>query len=208
MEKSRTDRNRHQHGAAPRTNNEASGGTFHGPVIMGGQVQFEVQQQAIRNGTRLGAHDQMYSYGEWIDLAYEPVPDAGTGDFADDLRAAGFAHWFAADGFADKAESPYFHDRCIPLNLVVYERDVRVPRFAIELTGNTCGSILTTYAASLPDLMGLLAMWAPTLRLLAEVDGMAKQRRESAEADAVPTPPGPSADLAFLLSKKGRQPGT
>ncbi|MCX5501492.1 hypothetical protein OG887_19210 [Streptomyces sp. NBC_00053] len=183
MEEHRTDRNHRRQSTASQTNNEASGGTFHGPVIMGGQVQFGQNQIPVRNGTRLGAHEQMYSCGEWVDLAYDPVPDAGTGDFYDDLRAAEFDPWLAADGFADKVDSRYAHDRHVPLNLVVYERHSRVPRFVIVLTGNTYGSILTTYAASLPDLMDLLAKWTPTINLLAQIDGLAKDQRDSTGAD-------------------------
>jgi hypothetical protein len=177
MNEGRTDRNAHSNGTA-QTNNEASGGTFHGPVIMGGQVQFGLHQQEIRSGTRLGAHDQMFSCGEWVDLAYDPVPDAGSGDFSEDLRTAGFEPWFAADGFADKAGSSYTHDRYMPLNLVVYERHTRVPRFAIEVTGNTWGTVLTAYAAALPDLMELLAKWTPTLKLLAQINQTADEKRK------------------------------
>ncbi|WP_411092505.1 hypothetical protein [Streptomyces sp. 049-1] len=163
---------------APQTNNEASGGTFHGPVIMGGQVQFELPQHKVRTGTRLGAHDQMFSHGEWVDLAYDPIPDAGTSDYADDLRAAGFHPWFAANGFADKVHSRYVHDLHLPLNLVVYERHDRVPRFALLLTGNADGTILTAYAAALPDLMTLLGQWTPTLRLLGQTDQIASTLRK------------------------------
>ncbi|MGV9690182.1 hypothetical protein ACWDUX_13820 [Streptomyces sp. NPDC003444] len=203
MVESRTDRNGRSYGATPQTNNEASGGTFHGPVIMGGRVQFEMKQQSIRSGTRLGAHDQMFSCGEWIDLAYEPVPDVGSGDFAEDLRAAGFFPWFAADGFADKAGSSYAHDLHMPVNLVVYERHARVPRFAIELTGNTDGTVLTTYAASIPDLMELLAKWTPTLKLLAQINQIAQEQRGLEGADVSPVPP---SDLTSILKSAKRQP--
>ncbi|MEU2670070.1 hypothetical protein [Streptomyces sp. NPDC007164] len=84
----------------------------------------------------------------------------------------------------------------MPLNLVAYERHSRVPRFVIVLTGNTDGSILTTYAASLPDLMDLLAKWAPTMNLLAQIDRLAKEQRDSTRADehsaaalSLPRPP-------------------
>jgi hypothetical protein len=146
---------------------------------MGGQVQLELPQQKVRSGTRLGAHDQMFSHGEWIDLAYDPVPDAGTGDYAEDLHAAGFCSWFAANGFADKVDSRYSHGPLhLPLNLVVYERQARVPRFALLLTGNTDGCVLTAYAATLPDLMNLLAQWTPTLKLLAQTDQIAGSFRK------------------------------
>ncbi|MFC9752365.1 hypothetical protein [Streptomyces sp. NPDC056921] len=183
VEEHRAAGNPRRQSTASQINNEASGGTFHGPVIMGGQVQFGQTQNPVRNGTRLGAHEQMYSCGEWVDLAYDPVPDAGTGDFYDDLHAAEFDPWLAADGFADKVDSRYAHDRHVPLNLVVYERHSRVPRFVIVLTGNTYGSVLTTYAASLPDLMDLLARWTPTINLLAQIDGLAKEQRGSTGAD-------------------------
>ncbi|MEU9709100.1 hypothetical protein AB0E21_10875 [Streptomyces sp. NPDC047967] len=206
VEGRRADRNHRRQSTASQTNNEASGGTFHGPVIMGGQVQFGQGQTQVRNGTRLGAHEQMYSCGEWVDLAYDPVPDVGTGDFYDDLRAAEFDPWLAADGFADMADSRYAHDRHVPLNLVVHERHSRVPRFVIVLTGNTYGSILTTYAASLPDLMDLLAKWAPTINLLAQVDGLAREQRDSTGADeevsAAPPPPAPSS-LSHIVRPDG-----
>lgn len=161
---------------------------------MGGQIRIGEHQQAIRSGTRLGAHEQMYSCGEWVDLAYDPVPDAGTGDFAEDLRAAGFYPWLAADGFADQVDSRYCHDLHVPLSLVVYERYDRVPRFAVKLTGNTDGTLLTTYAASLPDLMDLLAKWTPTIKMLAQIDRVAKKQREAADAappsaGSLPLPP-------------------
>lgn len=200
MEEDRADRNHRRQSTASHTNNEASGGTFHGPVIMGGQVQFGQSQNPVRNGTRLGAHEQMYSSGEWIDLAYDPVPDAGTGDFYDDLRAAEFDPWLAADGFADKVDSRYVHDLHVPLNLVVYERHSRVPRFVIVLTGNTYGSVLTTYAASLPDLMDLLAKWTPAMNLLAQIDGLAKEQRDSTGANEHSTP-APSLPASSLLSR-------
>ncbi|MFD7618901.1 hypothetical protein [Streptomyces sp. NPDC059802] len=206
MEEHRADRNHRRQSTASQTNNEASGGTFHGPVIMGGQVQFGHTQNPVRNGTRLGAHEQMYSCGEWVDLAYDPVPDAGSGDFYDDLRAAEFYPWLAADGFADKADSRYAHDLHVPLNLVVHERHSRVPRFVIVLTGNTYGSILTTYAASLPDLMDLLAKWTPTINLLAQIDGLAKEQRDSTGADkqSSAAPPLPASSLlSRMVSPNG-----
>ncbi|MFE4815251.1 hypothetical protein ACFRFU_02225 [Streptomyces sp. NPDC056704] len=205
MEEDRTERSAHNR-RIPHTNNEASGGTFHGPVIMGGQVQFELPQQKIGSGTRLGAHDQMYSCGEWADLAYDPVPDTGSGDFAEDLRTAGFEPWFAADGFADKAGNSYCHDLYMPLNLVVYERHARVPRFAIQLTGNADGAVLTTYAAALPDLMELLAKWTPTLAVLAQIGELAnEQRKQTSTEDAPP----PRVDIASVLQdvSRPRRPG-
>ncbi|WP_234527301.1 MULTISPECIES: hypothetical protein [unclassified Streptomyces] len=170
--------NRIHNFVTPQTNNEASGGTFHGPVIMGGQVQFELPHHKVRAGTRLGAHEQMFSHGEWVDLAYDPVPDAGTGDYAEDLSAAGFHAWFTANGFADGVHNNRVHDLHLPLNLVVYERHDRVPRFALLLTGNADGTILTAYAAALPDLMVLLAQWTPTLRMLAQTDQIASSLRK------------------------------
>ncbi|MFD4955255.1 hypothetical protein [Streptomyces sp. NPDC058451] len=201
MEEDRRDLDAHSHEKA-QINNKASGGTFHGPVIMGGKVQFGLSQQPIRSGTRLGAHDQMFSCGEWVDLAYDPVPDTGSGDFKEDLFAAGFYPWFAANGFADKAESLYAHDLHMPLNLVVYERHDRVPRFAIQLTGNTWGSVLTTYASALPDLMRLLAEWSPTLKVLAEADRMAQEQRKQASAEKPPPPP---ADLESIIPQVAKR---
>ncbi|MEU2179354.1 hypothetical protein [Streptomyces thermolilacinus] len=170
---------------AIRTNNEAVGGTFHGPVIMGGQlgqVQIGISKEKPRIGTRLGAHDQMYSAGEWVDLAYDPVPET-SGDLYEELRAAGFERWFTADGSRDMVGGSVYQEPRLPLNLVVYERHARVPRFAIELTGNADGALLYAYAATLPDLMELLAKWTPVLGALGQTEQLARSLAKQASTD-------------------------
>ncbi|GGR07909.1 hypothetical protein GCM10010195_73440 [Kitasatospora griseola] len=55
----------------------------------------------------------------------------------------------------------------LPLEMTVYHRYGMVPRFAIDLSGNQDGTILTAYAAELPDVMDLIARWAPAVQALA-----------------------------------------
>ncbi|MFD7591964.1 hypothetical protein ACFV6D_02895 [Kitasatospora sp. NPDC059812] len=51
--------------------------------------------------------------------------------------------------------------------MTAYHRYRAVPRFAIDLSGNQDGTILTAYAAELPDVMDLIARWAPAVQALA-----------------------------------------
>ena len=105
----------------------------------------------------------VYENGDWIALAKDPVPDDDSGDWVAMLKKAGFEPWTSSSaevgGLWTGAE--------LPLEMTVYHRYRTVPRFAIDLQGNRDGTTLTAYAAELPDVMDLIARWAPAVQALA-----------------------------------------
>ncbi|MFJ9847300.1 hypothetical protein ACIRYZ_44135 [Kitasatospora sp. NPDC101155] len=104
----------------------------------------------------------VYESGEWTALAKDPVPDDGSGDWYANLRQAGFERWTSSNPHAGE-----WTGEELPLEMTVYHRHRTVPRFAIDLQGNQDGTILTAYAAELPDVMDLIARWAPAVQALA-----------------------------------------
>ncbi|MFF2751323.1 hypothetical protein ACFVVA_38020 [Kitasatospora sp. NPDC058048] len=104
----------------------------------------------------------VYENGEWTALPKDPVPDDGSGDWHANLRQAGFERWTSSN--QHPVEWP---GEELPIEMTVYHRYRTVPRFAIDLQGNPDGAILTAYAAELPDMMDLIARWAPAVQALA-----------------------------------------
>ncbi|MEV0281700.1 hypothetical protein AB0I22_35675 [Streptomyces sp. NPDC050610] len=114
----------------------------------------------------------LYSAGQWTRLDHDPVPDTPTadGDWAQMLQEAGFRSWY------EVAAPPKAYNFPIPLELCVYERSTGPrPRFAVELRSDL---VLTVFCEELPDLMDLLAKWAPTVHALAAASQIAKEQAE------------------------------
>ncbi|MFJ6384742.1 hypothetical protein ACIQI7_32630 [Kitasatospora sp. NPDC092039] len=116
----------------------------------------------------------MFQDGRWVFLDEDPVPDAGAdGDWIAMLKAAGFSKWFAS---STRSRNQVSGDE-LPLDLRVYNRHGTVPRFAVDLVGYDSGETLTAYAAALPDVMELLARWAPAVHALAAADLLTRDGR-------------------------------
>ncbi|RAJ31751.1 hypothetical protein K353_06102 [Kitasatospora sp. SolWspMP-SS2h] len=104
----------------------------------------------------------VYESGEWTALPKDPVPDDGSGDWYAMLKKAGFERWTSSCLRAGE-----WTGEELLLEMTVYHRYGTIPHFAIDLYGNEDTSILTAYAAELPDVMDLIARWAPAVQALA-----------------------------------------
>ncbi|MCX5215949.1 hypothetical protein OG689_43200 [Kitasatospora sp. NBC_00240] len=113
---------------------------------------------------------QMYVSGRWVDLDEDPAPDNNNdGDWEGMLKAAGFSRWTSAGTSTREGGDE------LPLDLRVYNRHGAVPGFAIDLMGYDSGETLTAYAATLADVMELLAQWAPAVQALAATDLLTRE---------------------------------
>ncbi|GAA2811383.1 hypothetical protein GCM10010441_40050 [Kitasatospora paracochleata] len=108
--------------------------------------------------------------GRWEPLHQDPVMSlaAAAEDWEAAMREAGFHLWCGTP--EDDTES------WVPLKLRVYRR-VSEPRFLVDLEGVFESE--WAYAATLPDVMGLLGQWAPVVQALVMTGVLAQADAEN-----------------------------
>lgn len=121
---------------------------------------------------------QMYAGGSWttvideIRMVGDSFQKQGI-DVKEVRRKAGFHLWVKfgnLDGFS------------LPMSLEVYQRsESKEPQYELMVEG-TGGSIPSVYARTLPDVMDLLAKWAPAIQATAVTD-MIRQLNEPEDED-------------------------
>ncbi len=102
----------------------------------------------------------LFADGGWTALDPDPVAslEVASSDWRKASKAAGFLDWFTTAGRNGNGEGQ------TPLTITVYRRAAS-PRFLVEL--DAIFEFEWVYASSLPDVMRLLADWAPVVQAIA-----------------------------------------
>ncbi|MEU8526443.1 hypothetical protein AB0C77_12725 [Streptomyces sp. NPDC048629] len=100
-------------------------------------------------------HSPLFRAGTWTTFPFDPC--AKTTDWDDALGQLGFSQWTATDGMTDSAD-------LLPLSLRIWMRSEH-PRYVVEV--DTIDSFDHVLAHDLPDVMELLARWAPAIQAFA-----------------------------------------